>query len=66
MRLTGTSFNPETKLNKNRTLYSYEPSKSYYINYNMNDLNNYDIDSIKEELMKTKNDYNQLKKYIMI
>ena len=62
MRLTGTSFNPETKLNKNRTLYSYEPSKSYYINYNMNDLNNYDIDSIKEELMKTKNDYNQLKK----
>ena len=40
-------------------MYKIEPSKSYF-NYSMSDLNNYDIDSIKEELIKTKNELNKL------
>ena len=31
----------------------------------MSDLNNYDIDSIKEELIKTKNELNKLNQIIM-
>ena len=61
MKLTGSSFNQiqDKKSIKNKTMYKIEPSKSYY-NYSMSDLNNHDIDSIKEELIKTKNELNKL------
>ena len=61
MKLTGTCFNQiqDKKNIKSKTMYKIEPSKSYF-NYSMSDLNNYDIDSIKEELIKTKNELNKL------
>ena len=61
MKLTGSCFNQiqDKKNIKSKTMYKIEPSKSYF-NYSMSDLNNYDIDSIKEELIKTKNELNKL------
>ena len=61
MRTSGVNINKifDRKLNNNRIIYPYEKNVQYH-NYNLNNTNYFDTDSLKDDLIKTRFEFNKL------